>query len=150
MKHIISIGLLSFLLIGCQNGNMLTTIESQNDVPTAVHKLKSIIKTKGLTHFSTINHQENATKIGLDLNPDTVVIFGNPKVGTLLMQCNPSLGIDLPLRILFKTDDQGKTTISYFNPELWEFKYHITDKKCLNILKKTKIALENITKAISK
>jgi len=150
MKHIISIGLLSFLLVGCQNGNMLTTIESQNDVTTAVHKLESIIKTKGLTHFSTINHKDNAEKIGLELNPDTVVIFGNPKVGTLLMQCNPSLGIDLPLRILFKTDDQGKTTISYFNPELWELKYHITDKKCLTILKKTKIALDNITKAIAK
>jgi len=54
---------------------MLTTIESQNNVPTAVHKLEKIIKTKGLTHFSTINHQDNATKIGLQLNPDTVVVL---------------------------------------------------------------------------
>jgi len=150
MKHIIHIGLLSFFLIGCQNENMLTTIESQNDIDTAVHKLERIIQDKGLTHFLTIDHKDNAEKIGLELNPDTVVIFGNPKVGTLLMQCNPSLGIDLPLRILFKTDNQGNTTISYFNPELWKLKYHITNKKCLKILKKTKIALDKITHAIAK
>jgi len=149
MNKIINITLLTLTLVGCQNTDILTTIESQNDVSTAVHKLETIIRTKGLTHFSTIDHKDNAEKIGLELNPDTVVIFGNPKVGTLLMQCNPSLGIDLPLRILFKTDDKGETTISYFNPELWELKYNITDKKCLTILKKTKTALDNITKAIA-
>ena len=150
MKNILTMGLLAFMLVGCNNGVLLETIESQNDVPTAVSKLKNILKAKGLTHFATIDHQVNAEKIGLKLNPDTVVIFGNPKVGTLLMQCNLSLGIDLPLRILFKTNDAGDTSISYFNPELWEIKHNITDEKCLKILKNTKTALEKITQAISK
>ena len=149
MKNIVTIGLV-FILVGCKDGVLLETIESQNNVSTAVSKLQNILKAKGLTHFATIDHQANAEKIGLKLNPDTVVIFGNPKVGTLLMQCNPSLGIDLPLRILFKTNDIGTTTISYFNPELWEIKHNITDKKCLKILKNTKDALEKITQSIAK
>lgn len=150
MKNILTMGLLVFLLVGCNNGVLLETIESQNDVPTAITKLQNILKAKGLTHFATIDHKANAEMIGLNLNPDTVVIFGNPMVGTLLMQCNPSLGIDLPLRILFKTNETGKTTISYFNPELWKIKHNITDKKCLKILKNTKTALEKITQAIAK
>jgi len=149
IKRLITVGILTFVFTACQNGVMLETIESKNDVPTALAKLKAIIEAKGLTHFATIDHKANATNIGLELNEDTVVIFGNPKVGTLLMQCNPSLGIDLPLRILLRTDDAGKTTVSYFNPEYWEVKHNITDEKCLQILKNTKKALENMTKAIA-
>jgi len=149
IKKIISAGILVFILTACQNGVMLETIESKNDVPTTLAKLKTLLKTKGLTHFATIDHKVNANKIGLELNEDTVVIFGNPKVGTLLMQCNPSLGIDLPLRILLRTNDEGKTTVSYFNPQYWEMKHNITDEKCLKILKNTKKALENMTKAIA-
>lgn len=149
MKKILSIGLLILVLSACQNDVLLETVKSENDVPTAIMKLQTILKAKGLTHFATIDHKANAEKIGLKLNPDTVVIFGNPKVGTLLMQCNLSLGIDLPLRILFKTDNEGVTTISYFDPELWAVKHHVTDKKCLTILKNTKTALSKITEAIA-
>ena len=149
MKRIISAGVLIFAFTACQNGVMLETIESKNDVPTTLAKLKTLLETKGLTHFATIDHKANATNIGMELNDDTVVIFGNPKVGTLLMQCNPSLGIDLPLRILLRTNDEGKTTVSYFNPEYWKMKHHIIDEKCLTILKKTKEALANMTKSIA-
>ena len=149
LKKIMTIGLLALGFTACNNGVMLETIESKNDLPTTLANLKELLKKKGLTHFATIDHKENARKVGLKLNPDTVVIFGNPKVGTLLMQCNSSLGIDLPLRILLRTNDEGKTTVSYFNPEYWEMKHHITDKKCLAILKNTKKALEKMTKVIA-
>jgi len=150
MNKLLAIGLLAFTLVGCQNVVLLETIKSNNDVPTAVSKLLNILNNKGLSHFATIDHKANAENIGLELNPDTVVIFGNPKVGTLLMQCNPSLGIDLPLRILFKTDDAGETTISYFDPRLWKAKHNIRDERCLTILSNTQKALENMTKTIAK
>jgi len=149
IKRLITAGILLFTLSACNNGVLLETIESKYDVPTTLAKLLTLLETKGLSHFATIDHKANATNIGLELNEDTVVIFGNPKVGTLLMQCNPSLGIDLPLRILLRTDDAGKTTVSYFNPEYWEVKHNITDEKCLQILKNTKKALENMTKSIA-
>jgi len=149
IKKMIIIVITIFTFTACNNGVMLETIESTHDVPTTLAKLKTLLEKKGLTHFATIDHQANADNIGMPLNADTVVIFGNPKVGTVLMQCNSSLGIDLPLRILLRTNDAGKTTISYFNPEYWRMKHDITDDKCLKILKNTKKALANMSKAIA-
>ncbi len=152
MKKLLLIGLIGFALVGCDNkkGAFLETLETQNDVPTAVAKLIATIKAKELTHFQTINHAKNAKDVGLKLKPETVVIFGNSKMGTLLMQCNPSMGLDLPLRILFSTDYEGRTTITYTNPEYWTLKHNIKDKKCLAIIKKAHIAMQNLADEAAK
>ena len=136
-------GVIVLALVGCdtKKGTFLETVESQNDVPTAVAKLKKLIKEKELTYFNTIDHQANAKGVKMNLKPETVVVFGNPKMGTVLMNCNPSMGLDLPLRMLFTTDYEGRTTITYTNPEYWSLKHNIKDKNCLSILNKAKIAL---------
>jgi uncharacterized protein (DUF302 family) len=152
MKRILFIGLIGFALLGCDSkkGAFLETVETQNDVPTAVAKLIATIKVKELTHFQTIDHAKNAKDVGLRLKPETVVIFGNPKMGTKLMECNPSMGLDLPLRILFSTNYEGKTTITYTNPEYWSLKHNIKDKKCLGIIKKAHIAMQNLAEEAAK
>jgi uncharacterized protein (DUF302 family) len=152
MKKILLIALLSLAMTGCENkkGAFLETVETENDVPSAVAKLVAAIKANELTHFQTIDHAKNAKDVGLRLKPETVVVFGNPKMGTLLMQCNPSMGLDLPLRILFSTDYEGKTTITYTNPEYWSLKHNIKDKKCLNIIKKAHIAMQNLAQEAAK
>jgi len=152
MKRILFIGLVGFALLGCDSkkGAFLETVETQSDVPTAVAKLVATIKAKELTHFQTIDHAKNAKDVGLKLKPETVVIFGNPKMGTKLMECNPSIGLDLPLRMLFSTDYEGKTTITYTNPEYWSLKHNIKDKKCLGIIKKAHIAMQNLAEAAAK
>ncbi len=152
MKKLLLIGLFGFALLGCDSkkGAFLETLETQNDVPTAVAKLITTIKAKELTHFQTIDHAKNAKDAGLRLKPETVVIFGNPKMGRLLMQCNPSMGLDLPLRILFSTDYEGVTTITYTNPEYWSLKHNIKDKKCLDIIKKAHIAIQNLAEIAAK
>ena len=152
MKKLLLISFIGLALIGCDSkkGAFLETVETQNDVPTAVAKLIATIKAKELTHFQTIDHAKNAKDVGLRLKPETVVIFGNPKMGTLLMQCNPSMGLDLPLRILFSTDYEGKTTITYTNPEYWTLKHNIKDKKCLGIIKKAHIAMQNLAEVAAK
>jgi len=146
MKKWLIIGLTALIFTGCENqkGAFLETVASENNVPDAVHKLESLIKAKGLTHFATIDHAENAKKAGMRLKPETVVVFGNPKAGTLLMECNPSMGLDLPLRMLFTTDYEGKTTISYTNPEYWTLKHNIKDKKCLGIIKAIHITMQKL------
>lgn len=143
MKKVFLLGLIGFALLGCdaKKGTFLETVESQNDVPTAVAKLEALIKTQGLTHFATIDHQANAHEVQMNLKPETVVIFGNPKMGTVLMNCNSSIGLDLPLRMLFTTNYEGQTTITYTNPEYWSLKHNVKDPNCLEILKKAKIAL---------
>ena len=152
MTRLFLVTFVGLSLIGCDSkkGAFLETVETQNDVPTAVAKLLATIKAKELTHFQTIDHAKNAKDVGLRLKPETVVIFGNPKMGTKLMECNPSMGLDLPLRILFSTDYEGKTTITYTNPEYWSLKHNIKDKKCLGIIKKAHIAMQNLTEAAAK
>jgi len=152
MKKLLLLGLVGFALLGCDNkkGTFLKTVESQNDLPTSVAKLKKLIKEQELTYFSTIDHRANAKNVNMNLKPETVVVFGNPKMGTVLMTCNPSMGLDLPLRMLFTTDYEGKTTITYTNPEYWSLKHNIKDKNCLNILTKAKIALANLAEESGK
>jgi len=146
MKRILFVGLLGLALVGCENkrGAFLEVVETKSDVPTAVNKLIATIKSQSLTHFQTINHTKNAKNLGLTMLPETVVIFGNPKMGTALMKCNPSIGLDLPLRMLFSTTYEGKTTITYTNPEYWTLKHNIKDKKCLSIINKANLALQDL------
>jgi len=152
MKKLLLATLFLLTLVGCENkkGAFLETVETKHDVPTAVEKFIAIVKEKGLTHFETIDHAKNAKNAGLRLKPETVVLFGNPKMGTKLMQCNPSIGLDLPLKMLFSTDYEGKTTLTYTNPEYWSLKHNIKDKKCLEIIRKANIALQNLSEEAAK
>ncbi|QOR62804.1 DUF302 domain-containing protein [Sulfurovum sp. ST-21] len=152
MKKWLILGLLALIFTGCENkkGAFLETVESQNDVPASVNKLLGVLEQKKLIHFATIDHAKNAKEAGMRLKPETVVVFGNPKAGTQLMECNPSIGLDLPLRMLFTTDYEGKTTITYTNPEYWTLKHNIKDKKCLGIIKKIHITLQTLAEEAAK
>ncbi len=151
MKQLLSIIIIAFGLVGCENrGAFLETIESQNNFDSSIKKLETLIKQKDLIHFRTINHTAYAKDVNMTLKPESVVVFGNPKMGTILMNCNPSIGLDLPLRILFNTNYQGNTLITYTNPEYWSLKHNIKDKKCLDIIKKAKIALQNLAQEAGK
>jgi len=152
MKKLFLITLIGFSLLGCDNkkGTFLETVKSQNTHKQSVENLQKTIKKKGLILFETIDHKTNAEGVKMNLKPETVVVFGNPKMGTVLMNCNPSMGLDLPLRVLVATDYEGITTFIYTNPEYWSLKHNIKDKNCLAILNKAKIALANLTDIASK
>ena len=80
-------------------------------------RLAMAIQDKGLTVFARIDHAANAAAVGLSLRPTEVVLFGNPKGGTLLMQDQQPAGIDLPLKALVWQDAEGKVWLSYNAPE---------------------------------
>ena len=82
-----------------------------------VDKLKTILKSKGVTLFALVDHSGEAEKVGLKMPPTKLLIFGNPKGGTPLMLAAPSAALDLPLKILVAEDPQGKVWISYNSPE---------------------------------
>ena len=73
--------------------------------------------------FARINHAALAAEAGLDLRPTELILFGNPRGGTPLMQANQTMGIDLPLKALVWQDASGKTWLSYNAPE-WLAKRH--------------------------
>ncbi len=73
-----------------------------------------------------IDHQAAAKKVNMDLNYEKVVMFGNPKLGTLLMKKNPLIGLDLPLKILIWQNKNKETFVSYLSPETLKDRYKIT------------------------
>ena len=154
MKNILLAALITFFtLLGCDShkkGTFLENYPSQNSHKETVAKLQKLIKDKALTLFETIDHKANATEVKMNLKPETVVVFGNPKMGTVLMNCNPSMGLDLPLRILVSTNYEGITSLTFTNPEYWSLKHNIKDKNCLAILNKAKIALQNLSEEAGK
>jgi uncharacterized protein (DUF302 family) len=96
--------------------NGLVTIPSVRGVKDTIDALESEVKSKGLTVFARIDHAGGAKEVGLTLAPTELLIFGNAKGGTPLMQARQQIGIDLPLKALAWEDASGKTWLSYNDP----------------------------------
>ena len=94
----------------------LTTIASDYGPKETMDRLEAEIKAKGMTVFARIDHAAGAAQAGLSLRPTEVLLFGNAKPGTPLMQANQTIGIDLPLKALIWQDADGKVWLSYNEP----------------------------------
>jgi uncharacterized protein (DUF302 family) len=86
----------------------LITKPSQYSVEETIERFEAAVKAQGGVVFTEIDHAAAAAQAGLALRPRTVIVFGNPKTGTPLMQRAPTLAIDVPLKALVWQDDQGK------------------------------------------
>ncbi|HEX4266216.1 MAG TPA: catalase [Verrucomicrobiae bacterium] len=94
----------------------LITIQSDFGPAETLGQLEAEINARGLTVFARVNHSALAEQAGLVLWPTEVILFGNPRGGTPLMQANQTIGIDLPLKALVWQDVAGKTWLSYNDP----------------------------------
>ena len=94
----------------------LVKIASTYSVDGTVERLKTNLKEKGVTLFALVDHSGEAAKVGMNMPPTKLLIFGSPKAGTPLMLASPSVAIDLPLKILIAEDGQGQVWISYNSP----------------------------------
>ena len=79
-------------------------------------RLEAAVKARGMTVFARIDHAAGASAVGLSLRPTEVLIFGNAKAGTPLMQSVQTSGLDLPLKALVWQDTSGDTWLSYNDP----------------------------------
>jgi uncharacterized protein (DUF302 family) len=94
----------------------LTTIRSSYEPKDTMDRLEAGVKAKGMTVFARIDHAAGASEAGLPLPPTEVLIFGNARGGTPLMQSIQTIGIDLPLKALVWRDTSGTTWLSYNDP----------------------------------
>jgi len=94
----------------------LITIKSSFGPEDTMKRLEAEVKAKGLTVFAHVDHAAGAIAVGLALRPTDLIIFGNAKGGTPLMQQAQTVGIDLPLKALVWQDEQGVTWLSYNDP----------------------------------
>ena len=93
---------------------MLTVASSKGHVET-LNDLLDAIAGRGLTVFAQFDHAAAAREVDMELAPETVVVFGNPRSGTPLMQNDPRIGIELPLRIVL-WDSDDTTIVGYNDP----------------------------------
>lgn len=139
---IISIFLFSSMAMA---DNGLVNVKSNHGVKETADRLESALQKKGMTIFDRINHAAGAEKVGKELRPTELVIFGNPKVGTPLMQCGQTMAIDLPQKALIWQDETGQVWFTYNEPE-YLAKRHNT-KGCLEVIKKIQNVLANFSSA---
>ncbi len=128
-----------FLLGTVSAADGLVSKKSPFNVEQTANRLEKALKAKGMTVFARIDHSANAHKVGLKLPPTIVVIFGNPKIGTKLMQCAQTVAIDLPQKMLIRQDANGQVWIAYNDPAYLAKRHHITG--CEPVVKKISAAL---------
>jgi uncharacterized protein (DUF302 family) len=107
----------------------VVTVESQNDFATTYNKLRSSIANNSNSNvaiIAQINHQDNANSVGLELLPTKIIIFGNPVLGTPLMQNSQTTALDLPQKILVWENSEGQVLISYNDPAYLKQRHSIT------------------------
>jgi uncharacterized protein (DUF302 family) len=105
----------------------LTTVESPYSVGDTVGRLMAAVFRRGITVFARINHAANARAVGLSMADEEVLIFGDPREGTVLMQADPRVGFELPLRVVV-WDQDGVTRIGYESPESLGERYELADR----------------------
>lgn len=91
----------------------MTSLRSQHDAPETARRLRAAAEYAGLTVFADIDHAQNAVDAGLTLRPTRLIVFGNGKGGTPLMQLGQTAGLDLPLKALIWEDEQGVAWLTY-------------------------------------
>lgn len=94
----------------------IVRIASSRSVPDTVARLEGLLRQRGVLIFARIDFSGDAGRAGLALRPEQMLIFGNPKAGTPLMQSEPAVGLDLPLKALVFEDAAGKTWIAWNDP----------------------------------
>ena len=101
----------------------LITLSSSHGPKDTMDRLAAEITARGMTIFARVDHAAGAADAGLSLRPTELLIFGNAKGGTPLMQSDQTIGIDLPLKALVWQDASGRTWLSYNDPG-WLAKRH--------------------------
>ena len=105
-------------------GDELTKL-SKYSVKETVDRVTTTLNDKGISPAARVDHAAAAKAAGLELKPTEVLMFGNPKLGTPLMQANRLVAIDLPMKVLVWEDDVGKVWISYTPPSTLKARYKI-------------------------
>ena len=132
MRHALAVaGTIALSLLGgplsAQDAGLVVR-ESALSVKDTLDKLTKVLDEKGIKVAARVDHAAGAKAAGMELPPTEVVFFGNPKLGTPLMQSNPQIALDLPMRVAAWTDKAGKTWVAYTSVDALKARYGIKDK----------------------
>lgn len=114
-------------------GNDIVQLPSKHNVDETIDNLERILRDKGVRVFARLDQRLEAERVGLNLKPTELLIFGNPKVGTLLMEAVPGIAIDLPLKVAAWEDESGKTWVSYNSAEFLRKRHGLSEEQALKL-----------------
>jgi uncharacterized protein (DUF302 family)/uncharacterized membrane protein YidH (DUF202 family) len=106
----------------------IVDIRSKHSVDQTVERIKGILNAKGVTLFAFVDHSGEAEKVGMEMPPTKLLIFGSPKGGTPVMLAVPSIAIDLPLKVLVWEDSSGHVWVSYNPPAYLQKRHNVPDE----------------------
>ncbi|MGD0137097.1 MAG: DUF302 domain-containing protein [Bryobacteraceae bacterium] len=108
-------------------GEGIISKPSKYSVPETLHRLETILTSKGIKVFAQVDHSGEAEKAGLKMPPTQLLIFGNPKGGTPVMLAAPTSAIDLPWKALAWQDAAGQVWLSYNDAAYIQKRYGLSD-----------------------
>jgi uncharacterized protein (DUF302 family) len=140
----VAFGLVAFSAAALAQDSMIVK-ESPHSVAETLDRLAKAAEAKGLKVFSRIDHAGGAKSAGMELRPTQLMVIGNPKVGTPLMQADPRMALELPLRIASWQDSKETVWIGYWSPEVFAVQYGVEGQD--ERLKNMAAALDGLTAA---
>ncbi|TCK16907.1 uncharacterized protein (DUF302 family) [Thiogranum longum] len=147
-RTVFTIVLTLCLVAGATASEGLIQVKSPYSVEQTLDRFEQAARAKGMTIFTRIDHAAGAASVDKDLRPTALLIFGNPKVGTLLMQSNQAVAIDLPMKALAWKDESGQVWLAYNDPEYLVKRHVIKDRDA--VVQKINKALHAFCKAATK
>lgn len=136
---------LVFLAVPAHAESAFLKKESAHGVVETIDRLETALEEKGITVFARIDHAAGAEKAGLELRPTLLLVFGNPKLGTPLMNASPLMGLDLPMKALAYEDEGGTVWLAYTSPQALKDRHGIEGHD--EIIQTMTGALDNFTDA---
>ncbi|MGB9128886.1 MAG: DUF302 domain-containing protein [Thiobacillus sp.] len=122
----------------------MIALPSAHSAKLTMDKLESIARACGLKIFARIDHAADAASVGEELRPNELLIFGHPKDGMPLLQCEQTYGIDLPMRVLAWEDAMGRSWLGYKDPT--GIGHNHSDKKCDAVLIYLTVSLNELVR----
>jgi uncharacterized protein (DUF302 family) len=126
----------------------LITVPSRYSPKDTADRLQADLTGKGATIFARIDHAAGAASVHMTLRPTELLIFGNPRAGTPLMQANQTAGIDLPLKLLVWENGNGRVWVSY-NDALWISRRHQLGASSMTAAESMAHALSQLVAAVT-
>lgn len=107
--------------------NGIIELTCKRSVPETAARLEALLESKGIKMFARIDHAAEARAAGLTMRPTVLLVFGNPAIGTPLMQQHPSIALDLPTKTLIWEAADGGVRLSYNSPEFLQQRHGLAE-----------------------
>ena len=150
-RRILSAALLAFVLTSLATARAaendgIVRIKSAYSMPETIKRLKKDVADKGIMFFDEIDQSKLAADAGVKLRPSTLLVFGNPPLGTLFLTSNPAAGLDWPVRLLVYQDEKGDVWVLYTDFTWIAHRHGIMDRD--EAFKKASDVIASITSTV--